>query len=148
MNYNQCPIMRTLEVIGGKWKPIVLHYLAAKPRRAGELMRLVPQASAKVLTEQLRELERDRIVTRTAYSQVPPRVDYALSEFGQTLLPVLDAMCEWGRDHPGRSPAGILRNADTAAAESAGPSPGIRGVDGYRSAACIRDGDGAGHNGL
>ncbi len=100
MNYNQCPIMRTLEVIGGKWKPIVLHYLEGGPRRAGELMRLVPQASGKVLTAQLRELERDRIIIRTVQPSVPPRVDYALSELGRTLVPVLDAMCDWGRSHP------------------------------------------------
>jgi DNA-binding HxlR family transcriptional regulator len=100
MKYNQCPIMRTLEVIGGKWKPILLHYLAEEPRRAGELLRLVPQASGKVLTEQLRELERDGIITRKVHSQVPPRVDYALSDHGRSLLPVLDAMCAWGREHP------------------------------------------------
>ena len=100
MNYNQCPIMRTLEVIGGKWKPIVLHYLEDGPRRAGELMRLVPQASGKVLTQQLRELERDGVITRTVHSQVPPRVDYALSELGHTLVPLLDAMCQWGLAHP------------------------------------------------
>lgn len=99
MNYNECPIMRTLEVIGGKWKPILLHYIAREPRRSGELQRLVPQASAKVLTEQLRELERDDIIVRTVHSQVPPRVDYALTDLGRTLIPVLDAMCAWGVAH-------------------------------------------------
>lgn len=96
MNLNECPIMRTLEVIGGKWKPILLYYLRQQPRRASELQRLVPQASAKVMTEQLRELERDGVITRTVYGQVPPRVDYALSELGRTLIPVLDALCAWG----------------------------------------------------
>jgi len=99
MNYNQCPIMRTLEVIGGKWKPIILHYLIDEPRRAGELQRLVPQASAKVITQQLRELERDGIITRSIRSQIPPRVDYALSDRGRTLLPVLESMCAWGAAH-------------------------------------------------
>ena len=100
MNYNQCPIMRTLEVIGGKWKPILLHYLEEKPCRAGELLRLVPAASSKVLTQQLRELERDEIIERTVHSVVPPRVDYALTPLGRTLLPLLDAMCDWGEAHP------------------------------------------------
>lgn len=97
MKYKECPIMCTLEVIGGKWKPILLHYLRDAPRRTGELQRLVPQASAKVLTDQLRELERDGIIVRTVHSQVPPRVDYAMTESGRTLIPVLDSMCQWGR---------------------------------------------------
>lgn len=100
MNYNQCPIMRTLEVIGGKWKPIILHYLEEEPRRAGELARLIPHASSKVLTEQLRELERDDVISRTVHSVVPPRVDYALTELGRSLVPLLDAMCQWGEAHP------------------------------------------------
>lgn len=103
MNYQDCPIMRTLEVIGGKWKPILLHLLEESPRRSGELGRLIPEASAKVITQQLRELERDGIVVRTIHSQVPPRVDYSLSPLGQTLCPLLDAMCQWGRDHPAAS---------------------------------------------
>ena len=100
MNYNQCPIMRTLDVIGGKWKPIILHYLEEEPRRAGELARLIPQASGKVLTEQLRELQREGVISRTVQSVVPPRVDYALTELGRSLVPLLDAMCEWGVAHP------------------------------------------------
>lgn len=116
MNYNQCPIMRTLEVIGGKWKPIVLHYLAEEPRRAGELMRLVPQASGKVLTQHLRELERDGIILRTVHSQVPPRVDYSLSERGRTLQSVLDAMCAWGVAHPSGSSRVVTRAPEFASA--------------------------------
>ncbi|HEY0945876.1 MAG TPA: helix-turn-helix domain-containing protein [Opitutaceae bacterium] len=104
MNYNQCPIMRTLEVIGGKWKPIILHYLEVEPRRAGELARLIPHASPKVLTEQLRELERDGVISRTVHSVVPPRVDYALTVLGQSLVPLLDAMCQWGEAHPATDP--------------------------------------------
>ena len=100
MNYNQCPIIRTLEVFGGKWKPLLLYYLAEQPRRAGELLKLLPQASSKVITQQLRELERDGIVLRTVHRQVPPRVDYTLSKHGASLAPLLREMCKWGRAHP------------------------------------------------
>lgn len=100
MNHHECPITRTLEVIGGKWKPIVLHYLAAAPRRSGELGRLIPQASGKMLTQQLRELERDRVIQRKVYREVPPKVEYLLTPLGETLLPIMDAMCAWGAANP------------------------------------------------
>jgi DNA-binding HxlR family transcriptional regulator len=100
MNYYDCPVTRTLEVIGGKWKPIILHYLAERPRRSGELARLIPQASGKMLTQQLRELERDRIVRRKVYSEVPPKVEYSLSPLGETLRPIMIAMCVWGEANP------------------------------------------------
>ncbi|EEF59069.1 winged helix-turn-helix transcriptional regulator [Pedosphaera parvula] len=100
MNYNECPITRTLEVIGGKWKPIILHYLAECPRRSGELARLIPHASGKMLTQQLRELEVDRIVRRKVYREVPPRVEYSLSPLGESLRPIMIAMCAWGDANP------------------------------------------------
>lgn len=100
MNHNECPITRTLEVIGGKWKPIILHYLADAPRRTGELSRLIPQSSGKMLTQQLRELERDRVIHRKVYRQVPPKVEYLLTPLGETLVPIMNAMCEWGRRNP------------------------------------------------
>jgi DNA-binding HxlR family transcriptional regulator len=106
MNYNECPITRTLEVIGGKWKPIVLHYLATAPRRSGELGRLIPQASGKMLTQQLRELERDRVIRRKIYQQVPPKVEYMLTPLGETLLPIMDAMCAWGVANPSSAKRG------------------------------------------
>ncbi len=106
MNYNDCPITRTLEVIGGKWKPLILHFLAAAPRRSGELARLIPQASAKMLTQQLRELEEDRVVRRKVFREVPPRVEYSLSPLGETLKPIMNAMCAWGRANPATSPQG------------------------------------------
>jgi len=96
MKYKECPIMRTLEVIGGKWKPIILHYLSEAPRRSGELGRLIPQASGKMLTQQLRELEADKIVRRKIYRQVPPKVEYLLTPLGESLRPVMMAMCAWG----------------------------------------------------
>ena len=88
--------MRTLEVIGRKWKPITLHYLSEAPRRSGELGRLIPQASGKMLTQQLRELEADKIVRRKIYRQVPPKVEYILTPLGESLRPVMIAMCAWG----------------------------------------------------
>jgi DNA-binding HxlR family transcriptional regulator len=100
MKYTDCPITRTLEVVGGKWKPIILHYLSDNPRRSGELARLIPQASAKMLTQQLRELERDRIIRRKVYREVPPKVEYALSPMGESLKPIMVAMCIWGEAHP------------------------------------------------
>lgn len=97
MNYEKCPVTRTLEVMGGKWKPILLFYLAEQPRRSGELARLIPHASTKMLTQQLRELEKDRIVHREVFHEVPPRVEYSLTPLGQSLKPIMDAMCAWGR---------------------------------------------------
>jgi DNA-binding HxlR family transcriptional regulator len=102
MNYKECPIVRTLEVIGGKWKPIILHYLSEAPRRSGELGRLIPQASGKMLTQQLRELEADKIIRRKIYRQVPPKVEYILTPLGESLRPVMVAMCAWGETYARR----------------------------------------------
>ena len=99
MKYKECPIVRTLEVIGGKWKPIILHYLSEAPRRSGELGRLIPQASGKMLTQQLRELEADKIIRRKIYRQVPPKVEYILTPLGESLRPVMIAMCAWGESY-------------------------------------------------
>ena len=102
MRYKECPIVRTLEVIGGKWKPIILHYLSEAPRRSGELGRLIPQASGKMLTQQLRELEVDKIIRRKIYRQVPPKVEYILTPLGESLRPVMIAMCAWGETNANR----------------------------------------------
>ena len=97
MKHQECPVTRTLEVMGGKWKPILLFYLAEQSRRSGELARLIPHASTKMLTQQLRELEKDRIIHREVYREVPPRVEYSLTALGKSLRPIMDAMCAWGR---------------------------------------------------
>jgi DNA-binding HxlR family transcriptional regulator len=102
MNHKECPIVLTLEVIGGKWKPIILHYLSEAPRRTGELGRLIPQASGKMLTQQLRELEADKIIRRKVYRQVPPKVEYILTPLGESLRPVMVAMCAWGETYAHR----------------------------------------------
>lgn len=91
-----CPMKVTLDVIGGKWKGIILGLLAEKTRRFTELQRELPDITQRILTLQLRELEADGIVSRTVYPEVPPKVEYALTDFGRTLKPILLAMHEWG----------------------------------------------------
>lgn len=86
----------TLEVIGGKWKPMILCYLGNGPIRTGELKRNLPNITSKMLTQQLRELEADKIISRKVYSQVPPKVEYALTDEGRTLRQLLVDMAEWG----------------------------------------------------
>ena len=95
----QCPVARTMEVIGGRWKPTILFHMKDRPRRFNELRRLIPDITQRMLTLQLRALEADGIVLRTVHDQVPPRVDYALSPYGRTLGPILDAMEVWGHRH-------------------------------------------------
>ncbi len=92
-----CPATYTLSVIGGKWKPLILYHLQGRTRRNGELLRLIPGITQKVLTRQLRELEDDGIVARKVYPVVPPHVEYSLTEQGTTLKPILDAMVAWGQ---------------------------------------------------
>ena len=94
-----CPVDATLSVIGGKYKPIILHHLIERTLRFGELRRIIPQASHKVLTQQLRELESDGIIHREIYLVVPPKTEYSLTPLGRTLIPIIAAMCDWGRDH-------------------------------------------------
>ena len=94
-----CPMLATINVIGGKWKPIILHMLSSGTLRFGELKKNIPPISQKMLTQQLRELESDQIISRTTYNEIPPKVEYALSKKGVTLIPVLEALYEWGENH-------------------------------------------------
>ena len=94
-----CPIEAALTVIGGLWKPLILFALLDEKRRFGELSRMVPGATQRMLTLQLRELEADGIITRTVYAEVPPRVDYQLTDAGRTLEPLLRSLHEWGFEH-------------------------------------------------
>ncbi|NGZ75148.1 winged helix-turn-helix transcriptional regulator [Saccharibacillus alkalitolerans] len=89
----------TLDVIGGKWKSVILYHLVEGKKRFNELRRLIPNISHKMLTQQLRELERDGIVLRRDYEEVPPKVEYELSEYGGGLIGVLDFFCHWGEAH-------------------------------------------------
>ncbi len=94
----QTPFEYTLNIIGGKWKMRILYQLAhSKILRFNELKRNIPKISYKMLNEQLKDLENDNIIIRNEYNQVPPKVEYSLSEKGLTLMPVLDSMCAWGK---------------------------------------------------
>lgn len=98
--YPKCPVEQTLDVVGGRWKSILLFHLLTNPvLRFGELRRRIPGATQRMLTLQLRELERDGCVERKVYSEVPPRVEYSVTEFGRTLEPVVMALCRWGMEH-------------------------------------------------
>ncbi|MFC0525621.1 winged helix-turn-helix transcriptional regulator [Pontibacillus salicampi] len=93
------PVEAALEVIGGKWKVVILCHLIERTRRTNELKRMMPGITQKMLTQQLRELEEDGIVARTIYNQVPPKVEYSLTEYGWSLKEILDLMCAWGECH-------------------------------------------------
>jgi DNA-binding HxlR family transcriptional regulator len=94
-----CGLDYALAVVGGKWKAIVLWQLAPAPRRFGELRRLVTGISEKMLIQQLRELERDGIVARKDFQEIPPRVEYSVTSFGLSLGEALKPLCEWGGKH-------------------------------------------------
>jgi DNA-binding HxlR family transcriptional regulator len=97
-----CPVGLTTGIIGGKWKPLILFYLQSETRRFSELHRLIPHTTKKMLTQRLRELERDGIIRRKVYAQVPPRVEYSLTRHGQSLRPLLELMSTWGKRHRSR----------------------------------------------
>jgi DNA-binding HxlR family transcriptional regulator len=96
--YN-CPVEAALDVIGGKWKPVILWWLHQRTWRFAELRRQIPAITEKMLTQQLRELEADGIVARRVYPTVPPKVEYSLTEYGRSLKRALRAICDWGRQH-------------------------------------------------
>jgi DNA-binding HxlR family transcriptional regulator len=89
----------TLEVIGGKWKCVILCHLTHGKKRTSELKRLMPNITQKMLTQQLRELEDDGVINRIMYNQIPPKVEYELSEYGWSLKGILDSLCAWGESH-------------------------------------------------
>jgi DNA-binding HxlR family transcriptional regulator len=98
VGHYSCPVEATLDVIGGKWKGVILYKLLKRPRRFSEVKRELPAITQRMLTLQLRELEEDGIVHREIYKEIPPKVEYSLTEFGKTLEPILLAMLTWG-DH-------------------------------------------------
>ncbi len=94
-----CPVATTVQLIGSKWKLLILRNLLVRPWRFNELRKDLEGISQKVLTDSLRALEADGIITRTVYPEVPPRVEYALSPLGQSMKPILDAMEQWGTEY-------------------------------------------------
>jgi DNA-binding HxlR family transcriptional regulator len=91
-----CPVSATLHLIGGKYKALILWHLVGRILRFSELRKLVPEATPKMLTQQLRELEHDGLLIRTVYPVVPPKVEYSLTDKGNSLRPILEAMLDWG----------------------------------------------------
>ncbi|MHA9737875.1 winged helix-turn-helix transcriptional regulator [Robinsoniella peoriensis] len=96
--YN-CPVEATLELIGGKYKALILFHLIEGKLRFSELQRNIPKATPKMLTQQLRELERDNLLLRTVYPVIPPKVEYQLTDFRKSIIPVLESMCNWGSNY-------------------------------------------------
>lgn len=105
----KCTLSTTLNVLGGKWKAVILWHLIDKTRRFSEIKHLIPDITQKMLTHQLRELEADSLIHRKVYAEVPPRVEYSLTDYGRTLIPVLEAMAQWGSEHE-RNQAGQYMN--------------------------------------
>ena len=96
---DKCAISTTLRALGGKWKIVVLWHLVDHTRRFGEIQHLIKGVTHKMLAQQLRELEADGLIQRTVYAEVPPRVEYCLTAYGKTLIPVLNSMAQWGLEH-------------------------------------------------
>ncbi len=99
MDREICPVEVTLDLIGGKYKALILWHLAEGTLRYSQLQKAIPTATARVLTHQLRELEEQRLIERTVYPVVPPKVEYSMTDLGRSLMPILTAMRNWGADY-------------------------------------------------
>lgn len=96
----ECPVATTVQLIGNKWKLLIIRNLVYREKqRFGDFIKTIPAISKKVLTDNLRALENDGLIDRFVFAEVPPRVEYSLTELGKTLKPVLDAMSDWGNDY-------------------------------------------------
>ncbi len=95
----ECPVEVVLELLKGKWKPLLMHHLNQGTHRFSQLRRLLPEATQQMLTLHLRELERDGLIRREVFAQVPPKVEYSLTETGRSLGPVVEAMALWGESY-------------------------------------------------
>ncbi|MBV6420455.1 MAG: putative HTH-type transcriptional regulator YtcD [Ignavibacteriaceae bacterium] len=93
------PVELSLDIIGGKWKIPIIWRLRDDPKRYGELKRLLPKATHKMLTQQLRELERDEIIIRKVYQEIPPKVEYNLTLLGKSVIPIIDLLNDWGDEY-------------------------------------------------
>ncbi|MCM1330823.1 MAG: helix-turn-helix transcriptional regulator [Ruminococcus sp.] len=107
-----CPVETTLLLIGSKWKVLVLRDLMPGTKRFGELKKSIGAVSQKVLTAQLREMEGDGLVAREVFPEVPPRVEYSLTELGKSLQPILDSMSNWGTEYKSNQGEFLLKNAE------------------------------------
>ena len=96
---SDCPVEVTLSLLGDKWKVLILWELFERTKRFGELSRAISGISQKMLTQQLRQMEKDRLINRKVYAEVPPRVEYSLTDTGESLKPILDAMHKWGSNY-------------------------------------------------
>ncbi len=94
--YGGCPVSSTLKVFGGKWKPLILYFISVDVNRFGQLQRMIPGCSKKMMTTQLRELEKDGLVDREVFAEVPPKVIYTLTEKGESLRPIFRELSRWG----------------------------------------------------
>ncbi len=94
-----CPVTATMALIGGRWKTIILYILSRHTRRFGEIAARMPTISRKVLSEQLKELEGNGLITRKQYKEIPPRVDYSLTDLGNSLSPILSELAAWGKEN-------------------------------------------------
>jgi|ERR1700685_2924030 DNA-binding HxlR family transcriptional regulator len=102
MRLSECPVRAAIDVIEGKWKPIIINALKSRPLRFGQLRREAPEATKKVLTAQLRELERDGVIFRKIFGEPEDHVRYALTTYGRTLVPILTCIAGWGAIHKER----------------------------------------------
>ncbi|MEN5148314.1 winged helix-turn-helix transcriptional regulator [Pseudomonas orientalis] len=116
-----CGLNATLRIISGKWKPLVLFFLRDGPKRYGELKRLIPGVSDKVLIQQLKDLEADQVLARNDYKEVPPRVDYTLTPLGRSLADAIIPLCTWGTENAAQM-AGIFAQRDALAERDADES--------------------------
>jgi DNA-binding HxlR family transcriptional regulator len=119
-NKTNCPVVATINMVGGKYKAIILWHLVEGTLRFGELKKLIPQTTQKMLTQQLRELESDNLITRTVYPVVPPKVEYTLTDLGKSLIPILNAMRDWGTAYMKES--GITANCFMSSAQGTPPT--------------------------
>jgi DNA-binding HxlR family transcriptional regulator len=123
--HGRCPVDLAIDLVGGKWKPLILYRLRDGTMRFGELQRAIPNVTQRMLTLQLRELERDGLVVRTVYAEVPPKVEYTMTEAARGLLPIMEALGRWviaNQAELGR-PAASARTERPAAPESGSSRP-------------------------
>jgi DNA-binding HxlR family transcriptional regulator len=107
-----CPVGFCMNIIGGKWKPSVIHMIRTDRNRYSLLLKNIPEISKQTLTNQLRELETDGIIERIIYAEIPPRVEYKITPYGSTLLPIIDSMYQWAKIHMPNMPTDKMGNCE------------------------------------